>query len=537
MAEKFKILAADKLAPEGLAFIESQPDAELVNKPGLSEDELAKIAGEHDAMIVRSGVQVTAKVLANPGRLKVVARAGVGVDNIDLDAATSKGILVVNSAEASTVSTAEHAFTLIMSLARRIGEAHKSMTEGKWDRSRFIGTQLSGKTLAVVGFGRIGQTVASRALAFGMKVIAYDPFFNADTAMDGQVKISKNFADLLPHADIFTFHVPLNEQTRGMLGAEQFRKCRKGVMVVNASRGGVVDEAALIAALKDGTCGGAALDVYEVEPPDAKAELRAMDNVVLTPHLGASTKEAQQAVSVEAAKAALGFLRGESISGAVNVAGLRMDLDKLQARFVDLSQRMAQLISPMITRGFAKVTFTLQGSQIAAAATMIERTALIGLLRGHLDTPLNLVNVHHVAQQRGIKLNCVTTDDDSEGGTQLTLEIEGENTQGTPPRRIVGRVYRDHRPRVVEINGYHMDMVPAGHMVLIQNEDRPGVIGLVGQTFGDAGVNIADMAISRRDDTALMLLKVDAEPPASLLKTLREKPGLLTVAAVQLPDE
>lgn len=552
MSDKFRILAADKLADEGLDYLRSQPDVELVNKAGIKEDELAKIVGEHDAMIVRSGVTVTAKVLENPGRLKIIARAGVGVDNIDLEAATAKGILVVNSAEASTITTAEHAFTLIMALARNIGPAYKTMAEGGWDRNKFNGRQLAGKTLGVVGFGRIGRTVAERALAFGMNVVAYDPFINAATMMDGKVRMFPTFLDLAPHADILTFHVPLNEQTRGLLGKDSFARCRKGVLVVNASRGGVVDESAIIPAIDSGQCGGAALDVFETEPPAADNPLRKHPKVLLTPHLGASTVEAQQAVSVDAAASVLAYLRGEGIHGAVNAGGIRLDLDPLQQRFVDLSQRMARLLSPMLTRGIARITFEVTGDSIAAAAGTIERMALVGLLQGHMDTPLNVVNAKHVAEQRGIKLQTIKNTDPSgpaSAGPQLTLEVHGptgavgpDTAEADRSRRIVGRVYQDMRPRIVEINGYFMDMVPAGTMALIQNEDRPGVIGLVGTEFGAAGVNIADMAISRRDTpggaaTALMLLKIDGDVPDALLNRLRARPGILKIATVKLPKE
>ncbi len=539
----FSILAADKLAQEGLDFIASQDDATLVNKPGLSEDELAQIVGEHDGMIVRSGVQVTAKVLENPGRLKVIARAGVGVDNIDLDAATAKGILVMNTAAANTISTAEHAFALMIGLARNLGPAYRAMAEGRWDRSTFTGRQLCGKTLGVVGFGRIGQCVAERALAFDMNVVAYDPFINADTMFDGRVKMYPEFEDILPHADILTFHVPMNDQTRGMLNARTFAKCRKGVMVVNAARGGVIDEDDLLEAIESGQCGGAGIDVYPTEPPPEDSKLRNHPRVLTTPHLGASTVEAQQAVSVSAAEQVFQYLRGEGITGAVNAGNLRVDLSPIQASYNDLAHRMAQLISPMITRGIECVTIDVRGDELASAAGTIERTALVSLLNDHLSDPVNIINVKNVADSRGIRSR-TAIDDDDKAGTQLIIEVQGppdavdDQTQpGDRTRRIVGRIYDDLRPRVIEINGYSMDMIPAGHMVLIQNDDRPGMIGAAGNTFGEAQVNIADMAISRRRETALMLLKIDAEAPGDLFDKLRAVAGIRKVCAVKLADE
>lgn len=540
---KFLILAADKLAAEGLDFLSNQPDCVLVNKPGLSEDELAAIAGEHDAMIVRSGVQVTAKVLANPGRLRVIARAGVGVDNIDLDAATAAGILVMNSAEASTLTTAEHAFALMMALARHIGPAYREMAGGGWDRSRFTGTQLHGKTLGLVGLGRIGRTVAERAMAFGMTVVGFDPFINAESIMDGSVKMYPSFNEMVKHVDAVSFHVPLNEETQNMLGREAFAVCRKGLLVVNAARGGVVDESALIEALESGQCGGAALDVFSEEPPAKDSPLRTHPKILCTPHLGASTKEGQKAVSLSAAEQVLEYLRGQGVRGAVNAPGLRVDLTDKQECMVDLARRMAQLINPMVTRGIRRVSVEMIGREIQPAIGMVERAVLVGLLARRFDVPVNMINVRSVAEQRGIEVRSTVVDEAGPRGNELTLEITGPQSavdEQTHPedkvRRIVGRVYDDRRPRLVEINGYHMDLVPAGEMVLIQNEDRPGMIGLVGTEFGEAKVNIADMAISRRDHTALMLLKVDGKPDESLCNRLKARPGILKVATVRLAD-
>ncbi|MCC5831317.1 MAG: phosphoglycerate dehydrogenase [Phycisphaeraceae bacterium] len=540
--QPLKILAADKLAAEGLEFIRQQSDCQLINKPGLSEDELAGIVGEHDGMVVRSAVQVTAKVLAKPGRLRVIARAGVGVDNIDLDAATAAGILVMNSAEASTISTAEHAFTLMMALARHVGPAYRTMAEGKWDRSAYTGTQLHGKTLGIVGLGRIGRTVAERALAFGMSVVGFDPFINAESIMDGSVKMFSSFDEMLPHADIVTFHVPLNDETRNMLSGEQFARCRKGLLVVNAARGGVVDEEAIIPAIESGQCGGAALDVFSEEPPPADSPLRTHPRILCTPHLGASTREGQKAVSIAAVEQLLEYLRGQGVRGAVNAPGLRVDLNPTQQCLVDLAGRMAQVINPMVTRGISGISIEIEGRDVRAAVGMVERAILVGLLSKHLDVPVNMINVKPVCEQRGIDISSTVREDSSTRGNQLTLTISGPKTavdDATHPedrvRRIVGRVFEDLQPRVVEINGYHMDMIPADDMVLIQNEDRPGMVGLVGGEFGEAKVNIADMAISRRDKTALMLLKVDGTPDESLGNRLKARPGILKVAVLKLP--
>ena len=549
--QTYTLLAADKLADEGLDYVRAQSDAELIDKPGLTEAEYGQLlaGGGIHAMIVRSGIKVTAEVLKDPGDLKVIARAGVGVDNIDLAAATDKGILVVNTAEASTITTAEHAFALMMSLLRQIGPAYKTMAAGGWDRNKFKGRQLHGMTLGVVGLGRIGRTVAERALAFGMNVVGYDPFVSTDLDIAGKtVKTFRDFKDMLPHVDVMSFHVPKTKETTGMLNGETFKLCRKGVFVVNAARGGIVDEQAIVEACESGQCGGAALDVYTSEPPAEDSPLRTHPKILVTPHLGASTVEAQTAVSVDAAKACLQYLRGEGISGAVNAGGVRVDLTEVQAAYVDLAGRMARLISPMVTRGIASIDIEICGTDLGPAGGTIERTALVGLLQRHFDTPLNVINVGAVADQRGIETRITKRDHSKASPTELSFVIHGPAAAvdaDTPDvdkvRRIVGRVYDDLQPRVVEINGYKMDMVPAGDMAIIQNDDRPGIIGVVGTEFGKAGVNIADMTISRRATpgsdkaTALMLLKLDAPAPSSLTEALQQHDGLLKLASVKLP--
>ena len=552
MTDTFTILAADKLADEGLAFISEQPDATLLDKPGLSEAEYGQLlaGGGIHAMIVRSGIDVTARVLAEPGDLRVIARAGVGVDNIDLPAATSKGILVVNTAEASTITTAEHAFALMMALLRNVGPAYRTMADGGWDRNKYKGRQLHGMTLGVVGLGRIGRTVAERALAFGMHVFGYDPFVNTDIQLgEHTVKTYRSFEAMVPHVDVLSFHVPKTPETTGMLNAATFDRCRPGVFVINAARGGIIDEADLVAACDAGQCGGAALDVFTTEPPAADSPLRRHPRILVTPHLGASTQEAQTAVSVDAAKACLAYLRGQGISGAVNAGGVRVDLTHLQHAYVDLANRMARLLSPMITRGIATVELELCGNDLGPAAGTIERTVLVGLLQRHFDTPLNVINVAALADQRKIETRVVQRESAKAAPTQLTLTVHGPagSVDDRPAheadkvRRIVGRVYDDLKPRIVEINGYPMDMVPAGPMVIIQNDDRPGMIGLVGTEFGQTNVNIADMTISARANadgsggTALMLLKLDAPAPEALQQKVLAREGILKLAAVQLP--
>ncbi len=530
MSDKIRILVADKLAQAGIDYLQSFQDVQVDVKTGLSEDELAAIVGDYHGLIVRSGVQVTAKVLDNPGKLRSVARAGVGVDNIDLTAATAKGVLVMNSADASTITTAEHAFAMLMALARNIGPAYKTMADGGWDRGKYVGTQLSGKTLGIVGFGRIGRTVAERALVFGMNVVAFDPVFNADSALDGRVKIFKDFDEMVPELDFVSFHVPLNDHTRSMLNADRFAKAKPGLRVVNAARGGVVDIPDLLAAIESGQCGGAAIDVYESEPPAEDDPLRANPKVLCTPHLGASTSEAQQAVSTDACAQILEYLRGEGVRGAVNLGGVRFDLDPAQQPFVELAERMAKLIAVMCDQGIGNVSVTLDGELLASAGSTIERMVVINLLQSQLDDPVNVVNVKLIADERGIK-SSTTIIDEPRNTPKIRIEVQtGDNT-----RHIVGSVFADGLPRVLDICGYYMDMVPEGNMLVLQNEDKPGMVGIVGTEMAEADMNIADMTLARLGDKAIMVLKLDSTPDEAVLNRLKARPGILKVATTSLP--
>lgn len=539
----FRILIADKLAPEGAAFLRSQDGVEVTVETGLTGDDLAEALARHDGVIVRSQPQLTAEILqtcmARPGaRLKAIARAGVGVDNIDLDAATSFGIAVMNSASASTITTAEHAFALMIALARNIAPAHINMVNGGWDRNKFIGLQLHGRTLGIVGFGRIGQTLAHRALAFGMKVIAYDPLINAPSALDGQVKLVGSFDELLPLADIISFHVPKTESTVNMLNRERFALARKGVLVVNAARGGIIDETALLEALDSGHCGGAALDVFDPEPLAADSPLRKHPKILLTPHLGASTVEAQEAVAVDACRSLVMYLRGEGLEGAVNAGGLRMDLSDWQRKFIDLASRMNALLRAAVDDPhLTAVQFTVHGETLASRADTLARFALADLLNASLEQPVSVINAGLIAEQRGIQVQTVIASEPGED--RLSIEI----TTKDQTHRVDGAIYADGLPRVTHLDGYNMDMVPAGHMVILTNADRPGRIGLVGQLFGNANMNIAEMVIGRKrvaegpqpQQIAMMILKLDEAPPDDLLAALRQTEGIMSVSQVKLP--
>jgi D-3-phosphoglycerate dehydrogenase len=540
-----KILVADKLAEEGLEYLRQQ-GASFDVKAGISDEELAAIIGNYDAMIVRSAPKKAAisKALQNPGKLKAIARAGVGVDNIDLEAATAKGILVMNTAEASTLSTAEHALALLYSLARKIPQANVGLRTGALDwkkRSVYQGTQLAGKTLGVVGLGRIGRTVATRAIAMDMTVLGFDPFISAPTMLDGKVRMVKDFDEFLGQIDVITFHVPGGEQTRHLLNRDRlFNKCKPNLLVVNDARGEVVDEIALAEALKEKKIAGAAIDVYATEPPAKDHPLFGLENALVTPHLGASTDEAQTAVSVDACKAIVAYLKSGEIRGAVNAGGIKLDLPPDEAPFAKLAQRIGALLSGYAEGGYKTITLRVSGAKAPKHMSTLLRLATVELLKPHLgEGSVNVINVEHLARSRGIELVQIHEPNPPSGlvGDIVGIRADGANGES---HRILGTVYADGLPRILRVDDFTMDMVPEGRMVIIENKDQPGVIGVVGTSFGDAQVNIADMVISRvihpdGTTTALMVLKTDSEPPESLVNRLRARPNILRVKSVKLP--
>lgn len=543
-----RILVADKLADEGLEYLKTSGVAFDVNLELKDEEKFAGAIKGYDALIVRSGVKVTPKVIEASDKLRAVARAGVGVDNINLPAATAKGILVLNTAEASTLSTAEHALALMLSLARKIPAAHVGLKSGslEWKkRSVYQGTQLAGKTLGVVGLGRIGRTVATRAIAMEMNVLGFDPYFPAESALDGKVKLVRDFDEFLRQIDVITFHVPGGEGTKHLLNRERlFSVARPNLLVVNDARGEVVDEFALADALKEKRIAGAALDVFVIEPPAKDHPLMGLENAVLTPHLGASTDEAQTAVSVEACKAIVAYLTSGEIRGAVNAGGIKLDLPPDEAPFAKLASRIGSLLAGYCECGYKTITLRASGTRAPKHMNTLLRLAAVELLKPHLgEGAVNVINVEHLSRQRGIELVAIPEPAPPAGlvGDIVGVRVEGKTQSGeSTSNRILGTVYADGLPRVLRVDGYQMDMIPEGNMVLIQNKDQPGVIGTVGTAFGDASVNIADMVISREHDaagnaTALMVIKTDSGAPEALVNRLKARPGILRVKALTLP--
>lgn len=519
MPQPVRILIADRLAEAALAQLAGQSGIEVHTHLDQNEEQLCRLVPDFDGMIIRSGVQITAKVLAQPGRLRAIARAGVGVDNVDLDAATAAGVLVMNTPDANTISTAELTMGLLLALARKIpyadGLVHHN--DFKTGRKTGVGTQLAGKTLGIIGVGRIGRAVARRALAFEMNLLGYDPFFKGESLLDGQLKMLPTLEELLPRIDFLTIHTPLTDQTAGTINPQRIELLKPTAMLVNAARGGLYDELAVAEALNRGRIAGAAFDVFTTEPPPPDHPLLTAKNAVLTPHLGASTHEAQLAVSCEAVDAMLDYLLHDRIRGAVNIAGLPTSYSARDRREIDLVTRLARIARPLAVSGLSRITLRTSSASPEMAQALL-RFALIELLRNAMDTAPNLINVERLASEYGIAFSSSAQEAALAGPEKLTLDVQYAGGEVS----VEGAVYHgvDDLPRLLNISGYRMDLVPVGHMLLVFNHDRPGVVGRVGMLLGELGVNIADMALSRLADKAMMALKLDAALPPPALNAL-----------------
>lgn len=525
-----RILVADDIAPEGIALLKAAEGVTFDVRVKQTPEALAGMVGEYDGMIIRSGVTVTAAVLAKPGRLKAIARAGVGVDNVDVPAATAAGVLVMNTPDANTISAAEHTIALMMAVSRDLYRACAALKAGRWDRKSFIGQELRDKTLGVIGLGRIGRAVAERAAGLKMNVVGFDKFF-AGSPPAYVRKIVHKLDDLLAESDFITVHTPGGADTKGMLGAAELAKCKKGVVILNVARGGVVDEHALAEAVKSGHVGGVGVDVFVKEPPEDRTLIE-LPLVLATPHLGASTIEAQTAVSTEAVAALLGYLRKGEIRGAVNLPADKYEVPAELRPYVDLAGRMGQLISPLCAAGITGVSMTYRGTLAGKPTATLTGVFAAAVLQPYFSTNLNVVNVAGTAKQRGIAVS--ETEADADDPVQTAMEAVVTLTDGTS-HSISAAVFRDGAGRILTIDGYPMEMKPRGQMVLIFNRDQPGVIGLVGTIFGKHRVNIAEMTISRLGDRALMVLNIDSPAGKEALDELAASGPILMVKEVALP--
>lgn len=526
----YKVLISDPLSEFGIQKLLDAPDVEVVQKPGLSPSDLLAEIGEYDALLVRSQTQVTQEVLAAGKKLKAVGRAGVGVDNINLNAATETGIVVINAPDGNTISTAEHSFAMLMSLARNIPQAHKKLTDGTWDRKNFQGVELNKKVLGIIGMGRIGSEVAKRAKAFNMKVIGFDPFLTEERAKKLGI-ISGSVADIVREADFITVHTPLTKETRYILSTNEFANMKDGVRVINCARGGIIDEKALYEAILTGKVAGAALDVFEQEPP-VDNPLIGLPQVVVTPHLGASTIEAQENVAVDVSEELLKILRGEAFKNAVNLPSIPAHiLEKVQPYF-ELGEKLGNFLAQATVGALQEVTITYSGELTEVDISPLTRTILKGVLAFRLGEEVNYVNAPHLAKIRDITVNEQKSSHNRGFTNLITLELK-TNLQ---TRTVAGTRLNGYGARIVKIDGYGIDVAPEGQLLYIHHNDRPGVIGRVGTILGTNEVNIATMQVGRRDvgGDAIMLLTVDKALSAELLDTLGELGEIKSVTQIEI---
>jgi len=523
-----RVLITDSVSEKGVEILRNA-GMEVNIKTGLSEDEIASIIGNYDALVVRSQTKVTRKIIEQAHSMKIIGRAGVGVDNIDVDAATEKGIIVVNAPEGNTIAAAEHTMAMMLALARNIPQAHSALTQGIWDRKTYIGVELRNKVLGVLGLGKIGSEVAKRARAMEMKVLAYDPFVSSERAQKLGLELVE-LERIFKESDFITVHLPLTEDTRHFIDREAIVKMKQGVRIINVARGGIIDEEALYEALKEGRVAGAAIDVWEKEP-ETKSPLFELGNVVATPHLGASTKEAQVNVAIDVAREIVNYYRGNAVKNAVNAPTLNPEIMERLSPYLVLCQKLGKLASQLISGNIQRIDIQYNGNIANYEVNILTNYFLGGLLEPILNSAVNLVNAPYIAKSRGIKIYESKTVETEDYANLITVSVE----TNMESRTLNGTVF-SREPRIVRYDGYNIDAVPEGHMLVIPHIDKPRIIGPVATTLGDYKINIAGMQVGRKSvgGQAIMFLAVDSHVPEETLKEIAEVDGVLDVKYVYL---
>jgi D-3-phosphoglycerate dehydrogenase len=515
-----RVLISDALSPAAVQIFKDRGvEVDFQPNLGKDKDKLAEVVGHFDGLAIRSATKVSPKILEKAKHLKVIGRAGIGVDNVDIPAATARGVIVMNTPFGNSITTAEHAISLMLALARQIPEADTSTRAGKWEKNKFMGVEIFGKTLGVIGCGNIGSIVADRGIGLKMHVIAYDPFLSPERALEiGVEKVDLD--ELFRRADFLTLHTPLTEKTRNIIDAASLKKMRKGVRIVNCARGGLVDEAALAEALKSGHVAGAAFDVFVEEPATANP-LFALPNVVCTPHLGASTSEAQENVALQIAEQMSDYLLRGAISNAVNFPSITAEEAPRLKPFIALAEKLGSFAGQLTETGLSKVQIAYEGHVAQMKTKALTSAAIAGLLRPMLQD-INVVSAPIVAKERGIVVEEVTREAAGDYESLITVTVTTE----TQTRGVSGTVFADGRPRIVNIKGIRMDAEFGRSMVYITNLDKPGFIGKFSSTLGDAGINIATFHVGREAPgaNAVALIEIDGELPADVLAKVRALP-------------
>jgi len=526
-----KVLIADAISQRGIDELSRNDELDVTIKTGLSEQELIAIIPSFSGLIVRSQTRVTADILNAGVKLRVVGRAGVGVDNVDVETATRRGVVVLNAPGGNTISTAEHAFSLLLCVARKIPQADANVRGKKWDKRNFEGVELYNKTLGVIGMGRIGSELSRRAIAFGMRVIAYDPYLSVTRARSLQVELVDELDDLLNSADFISLHTPLTAETRHILDAARLRKTQRGVRIINCARGGLLDEAALAQALRDGQVAGAALDVFEIEPLPADSPLRGAPNVVLTPHLGASTAEAQESVGIEIAQSIRAVLLEGTIRNAVNMPNLDAKTLAIIGPYLRFGEKLGKFLSQIAPKRAESFNINYSGKVNEVDTTAITRAVLKGFLQIAGGSEINEVNAPAFAETLGLKVSESRLSAPGDYTDMLELSAAGEG-------RIVsvGGAFFGATPRIVSINSRPVEARPQGVVLVLENTDRPGMVGRIGTLLGEHGVNIATMSLSRNQagGTALTVLNLDNAPTEALLNEIRASEDIHSAQVIQL---
>jgi D-3-phosphoglycerate dehydrogenase len=527
-----RVFVSDKLPAVGLDLLR-QAGIDIDERPKLKGAELQEAIRAADGLIVRSETRITAAELENPGKLRVIVRAGVGVDNIDVAAATRKGIVVMNTPGGNTVSTAEHTITLLLALARHAPAADASMHQGKWERSKFVGTQLAGRTLGVVGLGRIGREVARRAAGLDMKILGFDPFLASAGSAHMGIETVSDLDQMLPRVDFLTVHTPLTDETRDLIDARRLALMPKGARVINCARGGIINEEALAEALRSGHLAGAALDVFVQEPPPADHPLLQLPNVVLTPHLGASTVEAQLSVAKEAAQLIVDYLIRGVIGFAVNMAAVdKAELTELRL-YIDMARRLGILHAQMSQGAIQKAVLHYRGEVARRSTKLITAAFAAGLMETHLDQNVNIVNAPLLAAERGIEIVEQISTQQGDFSTLLRVDLTTDKKSYTAAGTLFGNQFL----RLVQLGQHHLEAFMDGVMLLFTHRDVPGLIGFIGTIFGKHQVNIAQMTVGRQQPggEAIAVLNLDSLPPEEALKEVRSHPQISSLSVVRLP--
>ena len=524
-----KVLVSDKLASEGIEILKNS-GFEVDCKYGLIPEELKNIIGNYEALIIRSQTKVTQDIIAAADRLKVIGRAGVGLDNVDIEAATKKGIIVMNAPGGNTISTCEHTFALLLSLARNVPFAYNSLKNKEWNRAKFKGIELYGKTIGIVGLGRIGKEVAKRALAFGMDVIAYDPFINEEIAAKLGVKLM-SVKELAKNADIITVHTPLTEQTKYLIAEEEFSLMKPNALILNCARGGIIKEEALYQALKEKKIKAAALDVYEQEPPE-NSKLLDLDNIIVTPHLGASTQEAQVNVAVEISHCVKDALAGRAIRNAVNFVQLDPEAYRQLQPYINLAEKMGKFIAQWVQGRTNKITINYVGEISSFKVDPLTMALLKGYLSFVMEEDVNFINSLDLAKERGVKIEQVKVAQEEDFVNAIRVEVQTDKER----KLLAGTLFANKEPRFVKMDDFYLEVYPSQYMLVISNWDKPGVIGFLGTTLGEHKINIAGMSLGRRapKDVVLTILNLDNPLDEKVKEKLQKNPDIVGIKFIKL---